>query len=74
MNTPDPELLTTAEVMHMLRIGRTALDALVASGRLPVIRLTARTHRYRREAVDALLADSRWSPRAPGDTATEVAA
>lgn len=55
-NVPDDELLTTAEVCLLLRVSRTTVWALAASGRLPAIRIGHRTVRYRRVDIDELCA------------------
>lgn len=55
-NDNDP-LLTTSEVAAELRIKRTAMYALLRSGKLPYLDLGYNTKRIRRSDLDAYLAE-----------------
>jgi excisionase family DNA binding protein len=54
MNT-QPELLTAREVCALLRISRGTLRRFIDDGTISVVRLGARTHRYRRADIDRIL-------------------
>lgn len=49
------EILTPADVQHVLGIGRNATYALLASGKLPSIRVTPRRIIVTRQALEAFL-------------------
>lgn len=60
--------VTARAVCDLLDIDRRTLTRLIAEQGLPVVRITPQLHRYDLDAVYAWI-DSRWSTRAPGDTA-----
>lgn len=62
------ELLTPAETAELLRVSPQTLRRYAAERRLEAVRLTARTLRYRRASVEALIA----SGGAGDPTTTEV--
>ena len=51
-----PDYLRSAEVMELARISRRTLDRWTADGILPVIKRPGMQRRYRRDAVERLLA------------------
>lgn len=52
------ELLTADEVAHLLKIHRKTPYAWAREGRLPVVRLGPGSVRFRREDVEAFVADN----------------
>ena len=70
----EPELLTTAQVLELLQIGRTKLWELVRSGSLPAYRIgegSSAPLRYRRGEVLAWLDERRVrGPEAPEASAS----
>ena len=51
-----PELLTTREVAALARVSTVTVTRWANDGKLPVIRVSERTLRFRRDDVEALLA------------------
>ena len=55
-NPSADEVLTINEVAALLRVGRATIEQAIADGRIPAVRLGARTAwRISRAAIDALL-------------------
>lgn len=56
MITPQPQLLTTAEVAALFRVDKKTVTRWAAAGRLPCIRTPGGTaYRYEKTAIDALI-------------------
>ena len=62
--TPQPALMTTAEVADELRVHQKTVRQWAEAGRIPVITLPGGTLRFRREDVDSILAGSAPNPSA----------
>ena len=66
-NLADQDTYTLQEAFSRLRVGRTLGYELVASGRLPVVRLTPKKMIVTRAALNALLAEGLLPSKPPTD-------